>query len=718
MSAAPESALARARSCFERGEFEAAQREARAALDRGESPDEALVLLANASIRRDDLEAAADALERLVARHPDRAPLRRQCSVALNNLGSRLIRRGETKAASECLARALAHWPENADAHFNRARIAIEARRLQSARESLVRALALRPEDPQFALELAETDIALGDPEALPRARSALARLTAGAEPNHARLASALADAGDADAALAELLELDRMDQFEDVYAGARQLLGNGYPEQGRAAYTHGATLGRRGERACTLLAVIGEHLALPEVFPSHAALADARARFARGMDALLEELGTARLRRLDPRLEQLQWTNLLLAYHGEDDKALYRRYGQFLHRALGVFAPELLAVPKRRPNGVGVPRVGLVSSAFRYSTAGSYFASWVGALAQAGLDTTVFQLGPSFDDYTESIGARASRLVKLKGDLASTAEAVRAAALDLLIYPDPQVDGRLVLLSAMRLAPRQLAAWGHPVTTGLDSIDGFLTCAEMEPPDAADHYSEPLLPLPGIGTAYLSPAAPAARTRSDLGLPEHRRLYYVPQSHFKVHPDSDRVFARIAAADPDGTLVFYSGNRPGATRMLKERLSAALARAGADPARQLLFLPLTLRSRFLEYTAACDVMVDCLHWSGGNTTLDALHCGLPVLTCPGRFMRGRQSYAMLRVMGLGEELVAAGPDDLADRAVALARDRERRDRLSRDVRAGLPGLLDGTEALAALVDTVQRVLAAPGRNG
>ena len=55
--------------------------------------------------------------------------------------------------------------------------------------------------------------------------------------------------------------------------------------------------------------------------------------------------------------------------------------------------------------------------------------------------------------------------------------------------------------------------------------------------------------------------------------------------------------------------------------------------------------------------------MVDTLHWSGGNTSLDALACALPIVTLPGRFMRGRQSAGMLRLMGI-DELVARDADD------------------------------------------------------
>jgi hypothetical protein len=54
-----------------------------------------------------------------------------------------------------------------------------------------------------------------------------------------------------------------------------------------------------------------------------------------------------------------------------------------------------------------------------------------------------------------------------------------------------------------------------------------------------------------------------------------------------------------------------------------------------------------------------CDAMIDTLHWSGGNSSLDALACSLPVVTLPGAFMRGRQSAGMLSLLGV-PELIAA----------------------------------------------------------
>jgi CRISPR-associated protein Csy1 len=155
---------------------------------------------------------------------------------------------------------------------------------------------------------------------------------------------------------------------------------------------------------------------------------------------------------------------------------------------------------------------------------------------------------------------------------------------------------------------------------------------------------------------------------------------------------------------------VLFRAQRPGATRVLRERIGDALRAVGAEPEAQLVLLPMTDRSRFLAICAACDVMVDTPHWSGGNTTLDALTCGLPVVTVPGAMMRGRQSFGMLRQLGL-HELIATQAQEQADLATAIAGDPPRRRAIVRQIGDRLPALLSGSDALSALTSTIECVL-------
>ena len=144
--------------------------------------------------------------------------------------------------------------------------------------------------------------------------------------------------------------------------------------------------------------------------------------------------------------------------------------------------------------------------------------------------------------------------------------------------------------------------------------------------------------------------------------------LLLCPQSLFKIHPDNDALFARVLAAVPDAA--------PRALRGPPSRADARSSRRGSRAAgigaARVRMLPQCAHDDFLRVNRVCDAMLDTLHWSGGNTSLDALACGLPIVTLPGRFMRGRQSAAMLAMMGV-DELVARDVDDYV-RIVARSR--------------------------------------------
>ena len=72
------------------------------------------------------------------------------------------------------------------------------------------------------------------------------------------------------------------------------------------------------------------------------------------------------------------------------------------------------------------------------------------------------------------------------------------------------------------------------------------------------------------------------------------------------------------------------------------------------------------------------------------------------MVTLPGGLMRGRQSQAMLRILGL-EELVASDEADYAAKAVALGGDAERRRSVSERIAARRGELFERDEPIRAL---------------
>ncbi len=400
--------------------------------------------------------------------------------------------------------------------------------------------------------------------------------------------------------------------------------------------------------------------LSLPHVYRDNAHLAEARSDYAKALKRL--EQAPAPL-----RLNELIHANFLLAYQGQNDLELQSRYGSWLCRQSARFQP--LRAP------TVAKRIGLLSSFWRTCTVGSYFASWIGALKAAGFEVELYQLGPESDALTERLIAACDHGGVLIGSLEQIAETIAGRGLDVLIYPELGMDGRTLTLASLTLARVQLCAWGHPVTTGLATINSYISCAAMEPENSAAHYCEQQILLPGLGTRYLKPELPAARTATELGLPLGGRVL-VAQSPFKLLPDNDLRMVALAHAAPTAQFILFDTFYSGVNDTIKLRLETTFDAHDLNPER-LHWQPMTDRARFLQIAGACDVALDSLAFSGGNTALDALMMGLPLVTSAGEFMRGRQSSAMLTRLGLGHCTVAS--DAVADTAANFLLHRDSR---------------------------------------
>ena len=464
-----------------------------------------------------------------------------------------------------------------------------------------------------------------------------------------------------------------------------------------------------------SLRALIGQRLMLPMVPESRAVIANARARFKAGLTEL-EVLLPQRVRATDASrtIDALQWSNFLLAYQGEDDRPLQAQYARTLAAVIAQSGHEWRPRPAARVREDSRIRVGFASSFFRDGTTGRYFEHWITDLDREHFEVTVYQLQPGVDALTERLRGRAdawrycprwvpSRLAKLIG----------ADGLDVLVYPELGMDATTFVLAALRLAPLQCAAWGHPVTTGHPTIDVFFSSVAMEPADGDAHYTERLVRLPGIGTRYTCPVMPPDASRERFGLPADGALFLCPQSLFKMHPDNDALFARVLAAAPQARLVVFEGRHPALTAKFLARLDAALADVGLTRTGRVHVLAQCGHDDYLRINGVCDAMLDTLHWSGGNTSLDALACGLPVVTQPGRFMRGRQSAGMLHLMGV-EDLIARDADDYVRLAARLAGDAAWRKALAARIASARGRLFDDPAPVAAFANFLRET--APAR--
>ncbi len=645
-----------------------------------------------------DPRAAIASLERALDLDPRFARAQRYLGILLGESGN-------TAGALAALEQGVRLEPDHPQAWNNLGNAQRTMGRLAEAEASFARALALRPDYALAAANLGEVQRDQGEVERAERTlRAALARQGVSPyRPIVVLLAGLLRERGaldEAEALYTQAIELSPGESGSQWFNLGWILTERNEPLRAREAYRQARAIDPGDLRNR-----FGEHLTLPMIYADGAQLASARAGFADGLKALEPELPAAIEGLEEARvLDGLRWSNFFLAYQGEDDRPLQAAYGALAAQVIDTGAPRWrvpLATRSRTPR----TRIGFASAFFHVGTCGRYFKSWITDLDRERFEVFVYHLFPGMDEVSMAIANRAECFRSYGGTRARpsiVAPAIRDDALDVLVYPELGMDSCSFALAALRLAPRQYAGWGHPVTTGHATIDAFLSAEAMEPEGAEAHYTERLVRLPGIGTRYERPATPGDATRRRFGLPENRTLLLCPQSLWKIHPDNDALFADVLAANADALLVLFAGRHPAITTAFTRRLADALARRGLAFDACTRILPQVGHEDYLRINLVCDAMLDTLHWSGGNTSLDALACGLPIVTLPGRYMRGRQSAGMLRLLGLSEIIAGSRAGYLAI-AQRLATDSHWRGALRSRIRGAHGRLFDVDDAMEPL---------------
>jgi predicted O-linked N-acetylglucosamine transferase (SPINDLY family) len=240
--------------------------------------------------------------------------------------------------------------------------------------------------------------------------------------------------------------------------------------------------------------------------------------------------------------------------------------------------------------------------------------------------------------------------------------------------------------VASLRLAPVQAMAFGHPETTGLPAIDYFLSSELMEPADAEALYTEKLIRLPNLAIHYEPlDVVPEPVDLERHGVRPDAIKYLCCQSLHKYLPRHDDLLPRIARAVPTAQFIFIRHHL--GHEIFQRRLTTAFAAAGLDAANHVVFVPFLGPGAYAGLNAACDVYLDSLEWSGGNTTLEAGAAGLPIVTVAGKFLRGRVSAAILRMMDV-TETIAHDEEDYVALAIRLGQDSTWRRSMAAKVKA------------------------------
>jgi protein O-GlcNAc transferase len=601
------------------------------------------------------LDEAVASYRRALTLKPDHAE-------AHANLGSTLQAQGQLDAAAAAFQRSLALKPGSAETHNNLGNTLQALGRLDEAAAAYGQALAVRPSYAEALGNLGNVLKAQGRlDEAVAAYRRALALKPDHAQAHH-NLGIVLLEQGlleEAVASFAHTLAL-KPDYVEAHTHLGHALKEQGKPEEAQAAYHRALALQPDDADARLGLAIAAIPLMPRDSAESRAAIES----FSRSL-AELTSWSRAHPGKLGGSVGRNQ--PFYLAYRPGDVTQVLTRYGDLVSAEAATYwrgDPNMVAllgaVGGRAAMGgaAGQPAMGqrirlaIVSGQVRRHPAWDVVLRGIVAhLDRRQFETFLYHTSAIVDEQTRWASAHVERFVQGPRSLRGWLAQLATDRPDIIFYPEVGMDPATCSLAALRLAPLQVASWGHPATTGLRTIDLFVSGELLEGPDAQSHYRERLIKLPGTGVCTEMAGLEAQRWEAPVRNAGTVRLALCQQP-IKFDPADDALLVRIAQAAGPVELWLASPHKLGwATARLHQRLGAAFHAAGLDP-EAVRVMPWLPRAQFLGFLDAMDVYLDCPAFSGYTTAWQAIHRGLPIVTLEGAFLRQRLAAGLLRQIG------------------------------------------------------------------
>jgi predicted O-linked N-acetylglucosamine transferase (SPINDLY family) len=269
-----------------------------------------------------------------------------------------------------------------------------------------------------------------------------------------------------------------------------------------------------------------------------------------------------------------------------------------------------------------------------------------------------IFNLGKTSDLETNIAINNSELYYHNLGELADWYKCLVDNNCDILIYPEIGMHALTFQLACTRTAKLQLCMWGHPETSGLKTIDYFISAEMFENENSDKNYSEKLIKLPNLGTYLLS----TKNKNSNIIELEYFKKENVPTiicagALHKYEPKNDWLFIEIIKKCKNVKFLFFSSNKDWEKKFY-ERIIIEFKKNNLEINSHVQIIPFLDESKFSNVLSKGTIYLDSIGFSGFNTAIKAIEENLPIVSLINDRLKGNLANALLLRLGL-RELIA-----------------------------------------------------------
>lgn len=313
---------------------------------------------------------------------------------------------------------------------------------------------------------------------------------------------------------------------------------------------------------------------------------------------------------------------------------------------------------------------VGYISPDFREHAVANFLAPFL-----TDYDAEKFSVTCYFTGRKDLVTAKFKKLKVGWRDLIGKSAEVAAQIIfkdnvDILVDLSGHSQDSCLPILAYKPAPAQICGIGYTATTGLATVDYFLSDKICLPENLPANFTEKILRVDPCNLCYapnLIHKMPALET-----LTPAQKNNFVTFGSFnnfaKISDELLYLWRAILERVPDSRLILKNKicSLDEGRKIVRDKLSKM-----SFPLDRIDLRPYS--PDYLEQYRDVDIALDTFPYTGGTTTCEALYMGVPVITLRGKTHGARFSASILSAADLSE-LIAQNSMDYVNKAVQLAR--------------------------------------------
>ena len=266
----------------------------------------------------------------------------------------------------------------------------------------------------------------------------------------------------------------------------------------------------------------------------------------------------------------------------------------------------------------------------------------------------------------------------------------LRSLSFDIVIYPSIGMHPYSNIFANNRIAPIQINTWGHSITSGIDTIDYYISSKLYETENGFENYSEKLIKLDSLCTYYINEIEEfhvKLKNKNNLELPKDKKIIFLMFTDQKFNLNFLDILEKIVSKLDNILFLMLDSFNNNQKIIINNKL------------KNVKYIKFCCHYLYCSYMNCSDIVLDTYPFGGCNSSLEALSLGKIVITLPSKYLPGRFTLGFYKKMNILEP-VANNSEEYVNKAIEYLINEDSRNKIENKIKLNKHVLFNDNDSL------------------